>query len=758
MPGINLAPLNTCRRASSCLRTGLMVTFLVLWILAESIRRDDTRQPPAHLEDELDFAASDFIKSLLSLAAWFISRHLKGVQSLYITSTSLPTVEWPLLPAEFDLIADKLSSRCPQSDMVIWPLGSVRLTLSILVVGLVYALRAYTDLQTRGSVDPFTFYLVFPVTILGILVILRITAWRTFPSAFWHASILQFAGFLITRNAFVGPILPRWDLLFSFAICNSIWISLVDMVYGLHRTSPVHLMNTAVFAQSCLIHSLAYLLQPSRRILHSYHNRFSAVLQVVPLLEAAKDVVAIFIIQEFGGFTLGILSSLASTLLITVDTWKSSEAPYPATLGCLIAILGFGAYLLCGEYTGEQQLDLFLSTCRCSAAAIASLVALGYVIVTFQSLGTNSSDLSSMWMPLSDISSIGTNCRVLESSTPIRAKTIANYAHFNNVLLIVFFSHARYDGNLDFHKEVYADYFPNIVYIGPATREDKGFSHSYDVLVDSFQSDEDLSDPDFYMMAGRMAHHMLYTALREYDCYDGYLWVPFDTLLNIPRLQQFNQSLFWYHSPWGHPVPNLALGNLTEPYLNISRHAPPAMISPDPFINLTQTWKGWGPDWCDPHVGVSVCMNAFHKVPVYMRARLAGRTNGQTRLIGGSADTLYIPGRHRKAFMDVLALFLETNCFLEIATPTTVHLVVPPGEPIQFVDHWWIYQPPFNASFVRQKWAQGYEVDTFHTFHWGERGEDGAWRGDHDHVADVRHLLRESAHRQGLNDTFPVNV
>lgn len=100
-----------------------------------------------------------------------------------------------------------------------------------------------------------------------------------------------------------------------------------------------------------------------------------------------------------------------------------------------------------------------------------------------------------------------------------------------------------------------------------------------------------------YLLFSKMAHHMLYTALREYSCYDGYLWVPFDTLLNVPRLQQFNQSLFWYHSPWGQPVPNPALGDSTESGLNISRHAPPAMISPDTSLNLTETWRGWGPDW-----------------------------------------------------------------------------------------------------------------------------------------------------------------
>lgn len=82
-----------------------------------------------------------------------------------------------------------------------------------------------------------------------------------------------------------------------------------------------------------------------------------------------------------------------------------------------------------------------------------SLAALGYIIVVItQDSGTNSSDLSGS----------RPDCRVLESSARISAQTIANYTHFSNVLLIVFFSHARYDANLDFHREVYADYFPNV--------------------------------------------------------------------------------------------------------------------------------------------------------------------------------------------------------------------------------------------------------------------------------------------------------
>ncbi|KAI0280156.1 kinase-like domain-containing protein [Russula brevipes] len=63
-----------------------------------------------------------------------------------------------------------------------------------------------------------------------------------------------------------------------------------------------------------------------------------------------------------------------------------------------------------------------------------------------------------------------------------------------------------------------------------------------DILVDTYQAMEDLRDPDEYKMGRRMAHHMLYTTLQEHPCYKGYLWAPFNTLLNVPRLQLFNQT------------------------------------------------------------------------------------------------------------------------------------------------------------------------------------------------------------------------
>jgi hypothetical protein len=93
-----------------------------------------------------------------------------------------------------------------------------------------------------------------------------------------------------------------------------------------------------------------------------------------------------------------------------------------------------------------------------------------------------------------------------------------------------------------------------------------------------------------------MGHHMLYTALKEYSCgYDGYLWAPFDTFLNIPRLQKFDQDRFWYHSPWGEYVLNPAFESV-EANAEKSRHPPPLKVSPDPVLNVSETWR-WGSDW-----------------------------------------------------------------------------------------------------------------------------------------------------------------
>ncbi|KDQ62402.1 hypothetical protein JAAARDRAFT_30310 [Jaapia argillacea MUCL 33604] len=467
----------------------------------------------------------------------------------------------------------------------------------------------------------------------------------------------------------------------------------------------------------------------------------------------------------------GVTRSLGASLFIASIAISSHNHPLGLVSGCLVVIAAAASYLtrasgeslsgsLPEDGTEEEghhstKASHIHEQARRSIGALTFSAILIYLALAFPGHFIRRITSSTPSHPsFSSLSSLllshQAECRRPPLPLPDSRSNTRTYHEFDDVLLIVFFSHARYNGNLDSYREVYGEWFPNIIFIGPASREDKGFAHSYDVLVDSYQSDENLTDHKNYKMAGRMAHHMLYTALSAHPCYKGYLWAPFDTLLNIPRLQQFDQDLFWYHSPWAQYVYNPALGD-EEENGNKTRHPPPLNVSPDPEVDWTETWRGWGPDWwCgDPHVGLGVCMKAFRKVPIYMRERMAnGYTNGETRLVGGSADTIYIPGRYRDEFLDVLGLFLETDCFLEIATPTAVHLVAPPTEPILFVDHWWIWYPPFNAAFVRQKWTEGFEVDTMHTFHWGEKGDDGVWVTHPENIRDVRAMQKESALRQ----------
>ena len=96
-------------------------------------------------------------------------------------------------------------------------------------------------------------------------------------------------------------------------------------------------------------------------------------------------------------------------------------------------------------------------------------------------------------------------------------------------------------------------------------------------------------------------------------------------------------------------------------------------------------------------------MPAFNNVSEAQRDRLAALTGQRDRLIGGSADTMYIPARHRESFMSALALFLQTNCFLEIAAPTALHLALPHDEDILYVDHVRTGAPYFPLSTYVQK-------------------------------------------------------
>ncbi|PCH40149.1 hypothetical protein WOLCODRAFT_67587 [Wolfiporia cocos MD-104 SS10] len=421
-------------------------------------------------------------------------------------------------------------------------------------------------------------------------------------------------------------------------------------------------MHSTLFASGIMIHSIVLLISQVDQPSGAIWAKFDPLMPqpwAAYFLQAAASLSALAVTYYWDAATKGVLASTSAAVCILLVGLSSGKTPFVLVGGCLLTISASFLYL--AHHTdieddarhGKRAAIPF----RRLVSAVLLVSSLFYLVLGASHEWGRVLDHSEKPATVSEVLDEATaSCHRRPLASLEYWPVERTYHAFDNVLLIVFFSHARYDANLDYYKEVYSQFFPNIVFVGPGSREDKGFAHSYDVVVDSYQSDEDLNDPTFYKMAGRMAHHMLFTVMRENDCYDGYLWAPFDTLLNVPRLQQFDQNLFWYHSPFGQYVPNPAFSDMAA-NMNKSRHAPPANLSPDPTVDLTATWRGWGPDWCDPHVGLAI-------------------------------------------------------------------------------------------------WAAGMEVDTFHTFHWGDRGADGVWRGNFDHIADVRSLLVESAQMQGVE--WPV--
>ncbi|CAL1713294.1 unnamed protein product [Somion occarium] len=736
-----------------------VLVFVSLWVINEQLRTASNSTYNA-----ASFAAQttvvEAIKFALSAIYFYCSR---GSQAPCLSPrtrryTSVPDEEERALNDLNNSLEDEFVDVTPPNGYA-QPLPqpiatSMPTAISVGLVVLAAFMSTYlkhTASLVERLTDPFTLYLGFPATVLFTFLSSFFILSRTFDTLQWQSALLQFCGLLLVQASLIpSPIAEHsYPFLMGFALSGSSSLLLMDFIYTNHHNISLELLHVIFFASSFLSSTVALSAQhPVQSTIQEHVSTFTPLDSLHVITQVVLDLLSLAAIFYFEAATAAVLVSFGAAVHLLLLSVVPATHTFALAIGSIVAAVASITYIAQWRRSDEKKAHSVLFN---MVGSFLVLMAGAYVAIgSYRMYPIVSSYTSSP----STVTDIITAAKVTCPRKPLLSHSFYSherqYHAFDNVLLIVFFSHARYDANLEYYKEVYSEFFPNIVFVGPGSREDAGFAHSYDVLVDSYQSDEDLSDPSFYKMAGRMAHHMLYTAMREYDCYDGYLWAPFDTLLNIPRLQQFDQRYFWYHSPFGQYVHNPALGDEVA-NRNASRHPPPAKISPDPAINLTATWRGWGPDWWwgEPHVGVEVCMRSFRKVPQEMRDRLAAKTNG-TRLIGGSADTLYIPGKHRQTFMDILGLFLETDCFLEIATPTALHLAVPPEEPILYVDHWWIWLPPLNASFVRQQWTAGFEVDTFHTFHWGDKDSDGIWRPNPANIPDVRRLLLESATRQGV--------
>lgn len=141
------------------------MTFVLLWTLAEGLQVDKERQSQTS-QRILHFALNDLIKFLSSAVIWYARRmHANrdylphGGTAREVSGDEQPSNDSPLSPEdshEFPISRSYHSHREPRPRSILASLspGSVRSTLSILVIGFVYALRAYV-VCSRTDVLPF---------------------------------------------------------------------------------------------------------------------------------------------------------------------------------------------------------------------------------------------------------------------------------------------------------------------------------------------------------------------------------------------------------------------------------------------------------------------------------------------------------------------------------------------------------------------------------------------------------------------------
>ncbi|KAF8608796.1 hypothetical protein BDV93DRAFT_518846 [Ceratobasidium sp. AG-I] len=606
---------------------------------------------------------------------------------------------------------------------------------------------------TPGAVHIFSLFTPF---VCGAL--LRLLSRRQISASVWNSMLFQLAGLaLVQCGAGVSSIrTSSIAILVGRVYLQAVLLNWIDHAYKAVNY-PLSLLNIVVWGTSSVIYLAAYLFYNINSLASLTLSPFALVFIFISAIEATA---LISVLKYCDAIVAGVASYSVSCFVAILSVFAGTmNHELVVVLGLGIAIYGLVMFVMDRVFRPEESIqeeqDVQLEERPFRALIALAIVGFVSVVLTVavssQVTGVGlQSPRPTAWFDFASLPPSQTKAwcpRKPLAKLSGRKETRRTVSAFDNVLLIVFFSHPRYDTNLQYHLDMYGDYFPNIVYVGPQTREDAGHKGVYDVLVDGFKSDEDLNG-DWFKMAGRMAHHMLYTAMKENPCYDGYLWAPFDTFLNVPRLMQFKQDTIWWHSPFTNII-NYVENPANK---NASHHAPPGNIQPGPAKNLIADFKHWGPDWWwgEPHVGLQVCMPAFEKVPAARRSTLRQLTGGELRMIGGSADTLYLPGYLRESFLETLDPFLDTDCFLEIAVPTAVHLARPASQKITFIDHWWIWEEPLNATFVRNQWNNGYEVDTFHKYQFGAKDENGHFRGNPAHIIAVQDLLAESFRRQGM--------
>ncbi len=184
---------------------------------------------------------------------------------------------------------------------------------------------------------------------------------------------------------------------------------------------------------------------------------------------------------------------------------------------------------------------------------------------------------------------------------------------FEDILLIVNFNHPHYE-NIDFLKEVYAPYFPNIVFYGEVT-------HPEVVQIKT--------------ETGWYAHRVLKDALIRYPRFRGYICTQDDCFVQFWNFPGLDKNKIWFHPIWA------------------------ASLSSDKI-----SWAWW-----EKPCGRDAVWHAYCKLGKRNVKQLT-HNFGSLNIPYSWADFFYLPGKYRTDVLEICDCFDNPDVFLEISVPT----------------------------------------------------------------------------------------
>lgn len=197
----------------------------------------------------------------------------------------------------------------------------------------------------------------------------------------------------------------------------------------------------------------------------------------------------------------------------------------------------------------------------------------------------------------------------------VQQKTESLREYFKDVLLIINFNHPHY-ANIEFLKEIYSPYFPNIVFYGEKEHPEVN------------KIDHNL---------GWFVHRAMSDAMTRWPNYRGYICCQDDCFMNFWNFTRLDKDKIWLHHYW---IQSLVLPNDNWPWWNMP-------------------------------CGLDAVIAAYSKLPTE-NFMLLEKNCGPYRVAYSWADFFYIPAKYKEEFIRINTCFDNPDVFIEIAIPTLV--------------------------------------------------------------------------------------